>query len=122
MDISSLSVIGAAISIAITGAAAAIAQGRVATSALDGIARQPEASGPIGTNLILGLAFIESIAIYALVISLILIFANPFTKTSQSLEESKAKLEMIQIETQAIEAQSRLDALKQARPQAETAK
>lgn len=122
MDISSLSVIGAAISIAITGAAAAIAQGRAATSALDGIARQPEASGPIGTNLILGLAFIESIAIYALVISLILIFANPFTKTSQSLEESKAKLEMIQIETQAIEAQSRLDALKQARPQAETAK
>ena len=122
MDISSLSVIGAAISIAITGAAAAIAQGRAATSALDGIARQPEASGPIGTNLILGLAFIESIAIYALVISLILIFANPFTKTSQSLEEGKAKLELIQIETQAIEAQSRLDALKQARPQAETAK
>ena len=122
MDISSISVIGAAASIAIAGAAAAMAQGRAAASALDGIARQPDASGPIGTNLILGLAFIESIAIYALVISLILLFANPFTKAEQSLDDGKAKLELIRIETQTIAAQAELNALKTSQSQAEQAK
>ncbi len=122
MDISSISVIGAAASIAIAGTAAAIAQGRAAASALDGIARQPDASGPIGTNLILGLAFIESIAIYALVISLILLFANPFTKTEQSLDDGKAKLELIRIETQTIAAQAELNALKTSQPRAEQGK
>lgn len=122
MDISSISVIGAAASIAIAGAAAAMAQGRAAASALDGIARQPDASGPIGTNLILGLAFIESIAIYALVISLILLFANPFTKAEQSMDDGKAKLELIRIETQTIAAQAELNALKTSQPRAEQAK
>ncbi|MEW6609106.1 MAG: ATP synthase F0 subunit C, partial [bacterium] len=40
-------------------------------------ARQPEASGKIMTLLILGLAFIESLVLYALVIALIIIFGNP---------------------------------------------
>jgi F-type H+-transporting ATPase subunit c len=55
-----------------------IGQGIAVSKALEGIARQPEALGPIQTNMIIGLAFIESLCIYALVVSLILLFANPF--------------------------------------------
>ena len=55
-----------------------IGQGHGVQGACDGIARNPEASGKILTALILGLAMIESLAIYALVIELILLYANPF--------------------------------------------
>ena len=48
--------------------------------ASEGIARNPEASGKILTALILGLAMIESLAIYTLVTALILLYANPFIK------------------------------------------
>ncbi len=51
-----------------------IAQGMGVKGACDGIARNPEAAGQISTTLILGLAFIESLAIYALVVNLILLF------------------------------------------------
>lgn len=57
---------------------AALAQGKACVAALEGIARQPGAAGPIQTNLILGLALIESLAIYVLVIALIIFFVNPF--------------------------------------------
>ncbi|MGN6545421.1 MAG: F0F1 ATP synthase subunit C [Aureliella sp.] len=56
------------------------AQGKAIDSALDAIARQPDASDRISRTLFVGLAMIESLAIYCLVISLILIFANPFAK------------------------------------------
>ncbi|MBT8468874.1 MAG: ATP synthase F0 subunit C, partial [Deltaproteobacteria bacterium] len=46
-----------------------LGQGRAATAALEGIARNPNASGKILVPLILGLALIESLCIYALVIS-----------------------------------------------------
>ena len=52
----------------------AIAQGKAASAALEGIARQPEAAGKIQTAMIIGLALIESLVIYALLISLILLF------------------------------------------------
>ena len=52
----------------------AISQSRAASSALEGIARQPEASGKIQTAMIIALALIESLVIYALLISLILLF------------------------------------------------
>jgi F-type H+-transporting ATPase subunit c len=48
--------------------------------ACEGIARNPGASGKITTSLIIGLAMIESLTIYALVVALILIFVNPFGK------------------------------------------
>jgi F-type H+-transporting ATPase subunit c len=56
----------------------AFAQGRSVTSALDAMARQPDASDRISRTLFVGLAMIESLAIYCLVIALILLFANPF--------------------------------------------
>lgn len=51
-----------------------IAQGMAVKGACEGIARNPEAGGQLSTTLILGLAFIESLAIYALVVNLILLF------------------------------------------------
>ncbi len=51
----------------------ALGQGRTAAAALDGIARNPGASGKIFTPMILGLALIESLVIYSLVISFILV-------------------------------------------------
>jgi len=65
---------------AIASAMAAFAQARAISSALDGMARQPNAAGRIQTALIIGLAFIESLAIYVLLIALILLFANPFSE------------------------------------------
>ena len=55
----------------------AIAMGRAITQALDALARQPEAEGSIMRTLFIGLAMIESLAIYVLVIVLIVLFANP---------------------------------------------
>ncbi|MCC6747653.1 MAG: ATP synthase F0 subunit C [Deltaproteobacteria bacterium] len=50
----------------------ALGQGRTASAALDGIARNPGASGKIFTPMILGLALIESLVIYSLIISILL--------------------------------------------------
>jgi len=55
----------------------AIAMGRAITQALDALARQPEAESSIMRTLFIGLAMIESLAIYVLVIVLIVLFANP---------------------------------------------
>ncbi len=50
----------------------ALGQGRAVNAALEGMARQPEAAGQIQTAMIIGLAFIESLVIYVLVIAFIL--------------------------------------------------
>lgn len=50
----------------------AIGQGKAASSALEGIARQPEAAGKIQTAMIIGLALIESLVIYALLMCVLL--------------------------------------------------
>lgn len=62
--------VGLAASIGLLGPALAI--GLIGYAALTGIARNPEASGPIMTNMILVTAFAEAIAIYALIIAIIL--------------------------------------------------
>jgi F-type H+-transporting ATPase subunit c len=55
----------------------ALAMGRAISQALDAIARQPEAEPAISRLLFIGLAMIESLAIYCLVIILIVLFRNP---------------------------------------------
>ena len=55
-----------------------IGQGIGLAKAAEGVARNPGASGKITTTLIIGLAMIESLCIYALVVALILLFAKPF--------------------------------------------
>ena len=72
--------VAAGIGMGIAAVGTGIGQGHGVQGACDGIARNPEASGKILTALILGLAMIESLAIYALVIELILLYANPFIK------------------------------------------
>lgn len=72
--------LAAALAISFSAGACGIGQGIAVGKAVEGIARQPEALKQIQTNMILGLAFIESLTIYALLISLILLFVNPFTK------------------------------------------
>lgn len=62
--------IAAAIAIALSVFAGAMAQGKTASTALDGIARNPAASGKLLIPMILGLALIESLVIYALIIAL----------------------------------------------------
>lgn len=56
----------------------AISEGKAVAAALASLAQQPDASTTITRTLFVGLAMIESTAIYCLVISMILIFANPF--------------------------------------------
>lgn len=61
---------GLGLPIAVLGAATG--QGRAASSALEGIARQPEAAGRLQTAMIIGLALIESLVIYALLMFFLL--------------------------------------------------
>jgi F-type H+-transporting ATPase subunit c len=56
----------------------ALAEGRAVATALTALAQQPDASSTITRTLFVGLAMIESMAIYCFVVSMILIFANPF--------------------------------------------
>jgi F-type H+-transporting ATPase subunit c len=58
--------------------APALAEGRAVATALSSLAQQPDASATITRTLFVGLAMIESTAIYCFVVSMILIFANPF--------------------------------------------
>jgi F-type H+-transporting ATPase subunit c len=67
----------AAAAIAIGTLGPAIAMGRAITQALEALARQPEAEKSITRTLFIGLAMIESLAIYCLVIVLIILFRNP---------------------------------------------
>lgn len=60
---------------------AAMGQAKAAASALEGIARQPEAAGRIQTAMILSLAFIESLVLFALVILLLLLTKLPSTES-----------------------------------------
>ena len=56
----------------------ALAEGRAVATALSSLAQQPDASATITRTLFVGLAMIESLAIYCFVVSMILIFANPY--------------------------------------------
>jgi F-type H+-transporting ATPase subunit c len=73
-----VSVITAGITIAVGSIGPALAEGRAVTSALTSIAQQPDESNTITRTLFVGLAMIESTAIYCLLVSLIIIFSNPF--------------------------------------------
>ena len=55
----------------------ALAMGRAIAQALDSLARQPEAEKSITRTLFIGLAMIESLAIYVLVVAMILLFVQP---------------------------------------------
>lgn len=69
-SVGAMAVIGAALGIGIAALGTGIGQGIGLSKACEGVARNPGASGKITTTLIIGLAMIESLAIYALLVSL----------------------------------------------------
>ncbi|MEE9912724.1 MAG: F0F1 ATP synthase subunit C [Deltaproteobacteria bacterium] len=72
------SVFGAALAMAIGSLGPGLGMGQAISQALAAIAQQPDERNSLTRTLFVGLAMIESIAIYCFVISMILIFANPF--------------------------------------------
>jgi F-type H+-transporting ATPase subunit c len=72
-----ISTVAAALAIALGVMFPAIAMGKAIVQALESLARQPEAEKSITRTLFIGLAMIESLAIYVLVIVLIILFRNP---------------------------------------------
>jgi F-type H+-transporting ATPase subunit c len=73
-----ISIVTAGLTIAIGSIAPALGEGRALQQALSSIAQQPDEAGTITRTLFVGLAMVESTAIYCFVVSMILIFANPF--------------------------------------------
>lgn len=71
------SIVAAAFAVAFGALGPALGEGRAVAAAMDAIARQPEAANSISRTLFVGLAMIETTAIYCLVIALLLLFANP---------------------------------------------
>lgn len=72
--ISAACALGAGLCMGIGAIGPAIGEGNAVGKALEGMARQPEATGTLRTNMILGCAITESTGIYSLVISLLLLF------------------------------------------------
>ncbi|AND68395.1 F0F1 ATP synthase subunit C [Dyella thiooxydans] len=75
-----VSILAAALSVSFGAIGPALAEGRAVAAAMDAIARQPESAGTISRTLFVGLAMIETMAIYCLVVAILLLFANPFLK------------------------------------------
>jgi len=75
-----LATLGCAVGIGLAAAGCGAGMGHGIRGALEGTARNPAVGGKLMTTLIIGLAMIESLAIYALVIVLITFYANPFVK------------------------------------------
>lgn len=78
MTVEMLSIICATAAVSVGAIMPAFAEGRAIVAALEAIARQPESQGPLSRTLFVGLAMVETMAIYCLVIALVLLFANPF--------------------------------------------
>ncbi|MEI6286749.1 MAG: F0F1 ATP synthase subunit C [Bacillota bacterium] len=73
-----VSIITAGLTITIGGIGPALGEAKAVAAALASIAQQPDEAGTITRTLFVGLAMIESMAIYCFVIAMILLFANPF--------------------------------------------
>ncbi|PWC47489.1 F0F1 ATP synthase subunit C [Azospirillum sp. TSA6c] len=78
MDVHAISILGAALAVSVGAIGPALAEGRAVAAAMEAIARQPEAASTLSRTLFVGLAMIETMAIYCLVVALLLLFANPF--------------------------------------------
>ena len=78
MTIQELSIACATVAVSFGAIGPAFAEGRALASAMEAIARQPESANTLSRTLFVGLAMIETMAIYCLVIALLLIYANPY--------------------------------------------
>jgi F-type H+-transporting ATPase subunit c len=79
-QVENISILAAALAVSFGAIGPALAEGKAVAAAMDAIARQPEAAGVLSRTLFVGLAMIETMAIYCLVVALLLLFANPFVK------------------------------------------
>jgi len=70
----------AAVAALFVGVLTCLAQAKIAATALESIARQPEAAGQVRSSMIIGLAMAETAGIYGLLISFLLIFVNPLVQ------------------------------------------
>ena len=77
--VGTVSIIVAGLTIAIGSIGPALGEGRALSEALNAMAQQPDEADTITRTLFVGLAMVESTAIYCFVISLIIVFANPFS-------------------------------------------
>ena len=73
-DSSGMKALAAAVTVGLAAAAGAIGMGIAIAKSVEGISRQPEAEGKIRTSLMLGLVFVETAIIYALIIAVLIIF------------------------------------------------
>ena len=80
IDYQTVSIICAALAVSFGAIGPALAEGRAIAAAMDAIARQPESANVISRTLFVGVAMIETMAIYCLVVALLLLYANPFVK------------------------------------------
>ncbi|MEN9205119.1 MAG: ATP synthase F0 subunit C [Thermostichales cyanobacterium BF4_bins_65] len=76
--VASASVVAAGLAVGLGTLGPGLGQGNAAASAVEGLARQPEAEDKIRGTLLLSLAFMETLTIYGLVVALVLLFVNPF--------------------------------------------
>jgi F-type H+-transporting ATPase subunit c len=80
MTTQELSIICATLAVSVGAVVPAFAEGRAVSAAMEAIARQPASAGTLSRTLFVGLAMIETMAIYCLVIALVLLFANPYAR------------------------------------------
>lgn len=76
--ISLTSIIAAAVTIILGSVVPAIGESKAAIKAIEGITQQPDAADDVSRTLFISMAMIESTAIYCFVVSMIILFANPF--------------------------------------------
>jgi F-type H+-transporting ATPase subunit c len=71
-----MSALGAGLAV-LSGIGAGVGQGVAAGKAAESIGRQPESKGPVMTTALIGMAIAETTALYGLLVSILLLFANP---------------------------------------------
>ncbi|RNC68129.1 MAG: ATP synthase F0 subunit C [Desulfuromonadales bacterium] len=91
MEFLTMCMLAAGFGMAIGAFGTGIGQGLAVKSAVEGVSRNPGASGKILTTMMIGLAMIESLAIYVLVVCLIILFANPYKDVVLKAMEHVAK-------------------------------
>jgi F-type H+-transporting ATPase subunit c len=112
MDILTVSVLTAGFAMGMGSLFTALAQGWATSKAVEGISRQPEASGKITGTLIIGLAIIESIAIYVLAVCIIILYANPITQPARDVSKAQAANEVIKLEIEKVKLEAELAKVK----------
>jgi len=91
MEFLTMCMLAAGFGMAIGAFGTGIGQGLAIARAVEGVSRNPGASGKIMTTMMIGLAMIESLAIYVLVVCLIILFANPYKDVVIKALETVAK-------------------------------